>query len=299
MNGITVKLDELIALRSSSAYFQSLMKKKTRGLESGGYLSYFKGRGLDFSESRVYQAGDDIRTIDWRVTARTGNAHTKVFHAEQERPVFIVTDFTQSMFFGTRVCFKSVLAAKIAALFAWRCDDQGDKVGGIVYNNHEQVAFTPLAKQAGVLPLLKALSLFSHQHHHEHPHDLRRLLSSLACMAKAGSQIIFISDFQSMSEMHRPYLINLSQRYDILAIQVYDILEREPPKPNRYGLTNGYQRMLLNTANQRVYQAYMDSLKKNQTTIQEILKKSAIPCLEISTDEDWQASLLTFLMRRL
>ncbi len=98
---------------------------------AGNRQSRFRGRGIDFQESRNYQPGDDIRTMDWRVTARTGRPHTKVFQEERERPIIIVIDCNPSMFFGTRVAFKAVIAARLAALIAWAAIRNGDRIGAV------------------------------------------------------------------------------------------------------------------------------------------------------------------------
>ncbi len=124
---------------------------------AGGYLSGFKGRGMDFEEVRAYQPGDDVRLIDWRVTARTGKPFTKIFHEERERPVFIVVDLSATMFFGTKTAFKSVIAAKVAALIAWAAVKNGDRVGGIFYGGENCHELRPKSRNRGVLPFLKLL----------------------------------------------------------------------------------------------------------------------------------------------
>jgi len=118
----------------------------------------FGGRGIDFEETRIYQPGDDIRTMDWRVTARTGKPHTKVYREERERPTFFLVDYNPSMFFGSKVAFKSVIAAKTAAILAWAAAREGNRVGGLVFSGN-LLRTTPLkASSHGVLPLLKSLA---------------------------------------------------------------------------------------------------------------------------------------------
>lgn len=129
--GVTVQLDELIALRR---YAQRVHYKPTgSAIRAGNHLSKLRGRGMDFAEARNYQAGDEIRHMEWRVTARTGRPHVKLYQEERERPVVILSDFNPSMFFGTRLAFKSVIAARLAAMLAWTAIKQGDRVGGLFF----------------------------------------------------------------------------------------------------------------------------------------------------------------------
>ena len=124
---------------------------------SGNYLSAFKGRGMEFDEARPYQPGDDIRSIDWRVTARTGKTHTKLYREERERPVLLWVDYRRSMFFGTQNYFKSVLAAKTAALLAWSAAQHGDRLGGLIFSENIHQELRPQRGKAGTLHFIKKL----------------------------------------------------------------------------------------------------------------------------------------------
>ena len=129
--GAYVDVNELIALRFPVRQLKLSRRNRALNALAGPNKSNFRGRGIDFEEVRNYQAGDDIRTIDWRVTARTGAAHTKLFREERERPVLVVVDQRNSMFFGSQFCFKSVLAAQLGALVAWSALSDNDRVGGL------------------------------------------------------------------------------------------------------------------------------------------------------------------------
>ncbi|MFT6038708.1 MAG: hypothetical protein ACI9TP_001500, partial [Candidatus Azotimanducaceae bacterium] len=129
--GAYTDIRELIRLRHGSKEIDIVTSAKARHPLSGLLSSNFRGRGIDFAEVRTYEPGDDVRTIDWRVTARTGAPHTKLFQEEKERPVLILVDQSQPMFFGSRVAFKSVIAAEVGALLAWTALTRGDRVGGI------------------------------------------------------------------------------------------------------------------------------------------------------------------------
>ena len=154
---IHVSTQHLIQLRHAA---QSLPLKtaKVRALQTGQYYSPFRGRGMEFDEVRLYQPGDDVRTLDWRVTARTGKAHTKLFREERERAVYVWVDFRNPMFFATRGVFKSVMAAKIAALLSWSAHHQRDRVGGLLFSDDQHYELRPRGGKSSVLHLSQLLS---------------------------------------------------------------------------------------------------------------------------------------------
>ncbi|MGR8999333.1 MAG: DUF58 domain-containing protein, partial [Gammaproteobacteria bacterium] len=153
---ISISLKSLIDLAKPAASL-NLQHLSIRSRQSGGYVSRFKGRGMEFDETRLYQPGDDIRSIDWRVTARSGKTHTKMFREERERPVFISVDNRLAMHFATRGVFKSVLAAKLAGLLAWAADYHGDRIGGQLFSEHECREIKPQNGRHAVLRFLNAL----------------------------------------------------------------------------------------------------------------------------------------------
>ncbi|MFK5986850.1 MAG: DUF58 domain-containing protein [Pseudomonadota bacterium] len=250
INRLKVDLDELIALRFhspgldlSSSFSRS---KKAFSALSGGHLSPFKGRGLDFDEVRPYQAGDDIRNIDWNVTARTNKVHSKIFKEERERPVFIVADYRNSMHFATRGSLKSVQAARFAALSAWIAADHHNRVGGLVFTDKEQLELRPKAGYKGVLKLLRLLGQ-SHQPqilqqattNQQATHfDSNLLFQRLKKLIKPGSLIIFISDFNFINQKNIHLMQYLSRHSDMVASFIYDPLEVELPPPGQYAITS-------------------------------------------------------------
>ena len=155
--GAYAELNDLIALRFPARQLELGRRNRALSALAGPNKSNFRGRGIDFEEVRSYQPGDDIRTIDWRVTARTGSAHTKLFREERERPVLVVVDQRSSMFFGSSHCFKSVLAAQLASLLAWSALDAGDRVGGLVFNEAGHREIRPRRSRKTVLALLSQL----------------------------------------------------------------------------------------------------------------------------------------------
>lgn len=155
-HAIRPSLDDLIRLSHPAAGL-SLARPTVRALQSGQYLSAFKGRGMEFDETRPYAQGDDVRHLDWRVTARTGKPHTKLFREERERPVLLSVDYRASMRFATRGMFKSVMAARLAALVAWSALRHGDRIGGQIFSEAGRRELRPEHGQRAVLRWLEAL----------------------------------------------------------------------------------------------------------------------------------------------
>jgi uncharacterized protein (DUF58 family) len=174
---------------------------------AGAYLAKTKGRGMEFDEARHYQAGDDIRAIDWRVTARTGKTHTKLYREEKERPVFVLTDLSSSMQFGTQFLFKSVQAAHLSALIAWSARKRGDRIGGLVFNQHQHIECKPFTRQKAVLSLLNSMikvqqgAKLGAQTTNQEKITLGNACARLRRLAHPGSLIFILSEFSQLDEV--------------------------------------------------------------------------------------------------
>jgi uncharacterized protein (DUF58 family) len=150
-------LTELLALRGVARRLRLSSRRPARSMHTGAHRSIQRGRGLEFQEVRPYVAGDDPRSIDWRVTARRGRPHTKLFREERERPVWLLADLHAGMFFGTRKQLKSAVVLRAAALLAWTAAAGGDRVGAVVIGSSSSRIVPPRAREAGVLPVLATL----------------------------------------------------------------------------------------------------------------------------------------------
>ncbi|MET1219492.1 MAG: DUF58 domain-containing protein [Glaciecola sp.] len=195
---------------------------------SGGYVSKIKGRGMEFDEVRHYQAGDDIRSIDWRVTARTGKTHTKVYREERERPVYIVTDVGATMQFGSVLMLKSVLAGHLTSLLAWAAKQRGDRVGGLVFNDLAHREIKPTNRDSSILHLLsETCALQQAQPLAVEPErkPLGDALQRVRRLAKPGSLICIISDFHQLDETGYQDLVHLRKHNEIRCFAVSDPLE--------------------------------------------------------------------------
>ena len=151
-----IELAELIRLKPAGESLK-IGALRVRAIEAGGHLSRLKGRGVEFDESRPYQPGDDLRTMDWKVTARTGKPHTKVFREERDRPVILWLDLRRPMLFATKGVFKAVRAAQTAALVAWSAVANGDRLGGLIFSDREHVELRPRLGRRAALRMLRVI----------------------------------------------------------------------------------------------------------------------------------------------
>lgn len=285
-NGVTTELKELIALRR---YAQVGHSSEGRALHAGGHLSRLRGRGMDFSEVRNYQAGDEIRHMEWRVTARTGRPHVKLYQEERERPVIILTDFNPSMYFGTRLAFKSVIAARLAAILAWTVVKQGDRVGGLLFSASTHNEFTPRGRASGVLPFLAALCDYTCQLP-ECTSLINRSLSyalqRVRRVIRPGSILVLISDFYNMDKESERHLHRLRSHNDVLAYHLCDPLELAPPMPQEYAITNGNQELILDMTADVVCAAYGNYCEQRITTLQAQLRRLQIQYVQVTAAND-------------
>ena len=287
MDGISVTLSELIALQR---HVQNVRYPPDGyALRPGQHRSKLRGRGIDFSEARNYQAGDEIRHMEWRVTARTGRPHVKVYHEERERPVVILVDFNPSMYFGTKIAFKSVIAARLAAIIAWTAAKQGDRVGGFLFSETHHHEFIPRSRQAGVLPILSKLVKYTEQYDRTNSSGSRELshaLLRIRRVAKPGSIIVLISDFYNIDEDTERHLTNLRSHNDILAYHVCDQLELSPPPPNQYAITDGSKDLLLDTTLDSVRFGYQFHFEQKISLLQSKLRRLQIQGIQVTSDMD-------------
>ncbi len=224
---ITISVDELVRLKADARGFSFLPKQPVHSLLSGRHASRLRGRGLAFEEIRGYVQGDDVRTIDWKVTARLRSPHVRVYTEERERPVLLVVDQRQPMFFGSRRAMKSVTAAELAGLAAWRTLDSGDRVGGIVFNEEEKVILRPQRSQHRVMQLLHELARFNERLAGEPlggEGTLNAALESALNVARHDFLVVLISDLDGADDRTRELATRIAAHNDMLVVAVYDPL---------------------------------------------------------------------------
>ncbi len=254
---------------------------------AGTYLAKSKGRGMEFDEVRHYQNGDDVRTIDWRVTARTGKVHTKLFREEKERPVFILTDLGDSMRFGSRLLFKSVQASHLAALIAWHVKQRGDKLGGLVFSNTQHIELKPQSRSHGVLRYFHALTEVHQQHSGNRGLTLDLALSQLRRLVRPGSLVYILSDFAAFSEAGLRHIRAIRQHNEVTCCPITDPLELALPA-NSSGLaavTDGRQTGYIELGSRSIQQRYNSAQQQQQARLKQHISQLGCKWLPVSAAE--------------
>jgi len=289
-NGVELSLAELLQYQTKCALINLTAKKNIHGKQSGNYLSRSKGRGMEFDEVRHYQIGDDTRAIDWRVTARTGKTHTKLFREEIERPVLIATDLSNTMRFGSKLLFKSVQAAHLAALVAWHAKSRGDRIGGLVFSNRAHIELKPRSRKTGVLHYLHALTQLNNNKKSESVTAQTNTIADFAdhCarlrqLAKPGSLVYLITDGQALlnnanQEKQQQdalrHLMRVAQHCELVVCLISDPLEISLPETSiklTATLTDGINRQQLTLGDKKTAMNY-----QRQAALQNEEKQQAL-----------------------
>ncbi len=231
---VFTSLDELRRMAKYARLFQfSSRPKKVNSILGGKHASRLRGRGLDFEEVRNYVKGDDIRHIDWKVTARTRETHTRVFTEEKERPVLIVVDQSKSMFFGSQRRTKSVVAAELAALVAFKILKSGDRVGGMVFADQGIDYVLPRRDRKNILKFLENIVNRNHQLRDSQPVKFEEALNNatqrIMNIVTHDYLVVIISDFHRYSEKTIKSIAILAQHNDVILAKIMDPLERDVP----------------------------------------------------------------------
>jgi len=289
-NSATVSLEQLINLRHYIRHSGQPSHYSKQSKLSGGYRSRIKGRGMDFDEVRVYQPGDDIRNIDWRVTARTSKTHTKVFREEKERPVIIVLDQSPSMYFGSKTTFKSVLACEIASLLAWQGLSHNDKIGGIVFNHLSHQEIKPKRNKHAVLQMLKSAATYNNllaDHNKDLPseYSLEMALQQLQRIAKPGSAVFVISDFIHYSDECEKILQLTARHTQVHGIKITDPMEKLLPTRGVLTFTDGEKTLQLDTQNRGRLKQYMQHYERRLGKLRHSLNQASIRFSLVSTSD--------------
>lgn len=277
---------------------------RVNSLQTGAYVSHFRGRGMEFDESRPYQPGDDPRSIDWRVTARSTTAYTKLFREERERPVLVVTDLRSNMHFATRGCFKSVNASRAAALIAWAAHHRGDRLGGIIFGDTTHLELKPrLGRQAALRYLHQ---LVGHRDWESREHDpnsdseapLAQAMSSLRRVARPGSLVVILSDFLGFARAAQSYLSSVARHNEVLALFLNDPLERQLPPPGRYRLVSRDNELAIDTYAQAARKDYRDAFETRRLQLETFCQRYGVHLMPLSTEDDPITTLQTALGKR-
>jgi uncharacterized protein (DUF58 family) len=284
-----VTLKQLLELQGHAGKLDLTRQQPARAHLAGNHPSRFRGRGMDYQESRNYQPGDDIRNMDWRVTARVGRPHTKLFQEERERPVIFLIDLGPSLFFATRGALKSVVAVRAATLLAWAAAAQGDRIGALLFNggHHE---LKPRSRHRGVLQLIHAIVEQSDPLKglaaDPHSNGLSDAMIRLRRIVRPGSLVFCISDFLTLDEGTADELLRLRQHSDVVGLQITDPIEVNTPPPGRYGISDGVQAGVLDTGSGEGRRHYREFFQARQQRLQQLTGQRGIPLVQLSTADN-------------
>ncbi len=300
---VSVTQAELIRL-GGPARVIALDVLRVRSLQTGAYVSHFKGRGMEFDESRPYQPGDDPRNIDWRVTARSSEAYTKLFREERERPVLIVTDLRSNMHFATQGCFKSVSAARAAAMLAWAAHHRGDRLGGIVFGDTRHRELRPRLGRQSALRYIHEIVTHpdwtpsNGQPASDEEPSLTAAIAALRRVTHPGSLVIVVSDFVGLSRSAQAHLTGVARHNEVLAIFLSDPLERRLPPPGHYRLVSGEEEMAIDTFARGARSDYRHLFEHRLEDMESLCQRYGIHLLHLSTEDDPISKLQQALGRR-
>ena len=288
--GVYASLEELVRIRYRARDFSFKPQQPVTSILSGRYASRLRGRGLNFEELRRYHEGDDIRTIDWHVTARTRTPYVRVYTEEKDRGVLLVVDQRLNMFFGTRHRLKSVTAAELAALGAWRALDVGDRVGMVAFNDDALMELRPQRSEQNVMSILNGVLEMNHALHAAStvtpaPDMLNRALEKAMRLAKHDVLVVIISDFFGVDEQTSKLAARISAHNDMLGILVHDPMRVDPPA-GRLRVSDGQNQLDMDLDERRLRERLVTDYREEQERITHFLRRLSAPLLMISNEGD-------------
>lgn len=286
--GVYADLDALVRLQFQARGFSFLPRQPIHSLLAGRHASRLRGRGLNFEEIRRYLPGDDIRNMDWHITARTRKPHVRVYTEERDRPVLLVVDQRLSMFFGSQRAMKSVVAAEATALAAWRTLHVGDRVAALVFDDNDVVEIAPHRSQGQVMRILASVVEKNHALRVDAPRQpgpamLNRVLERAVRLAKHDYLVCLIGDGAGTDAETARLVTLLGSHNDVLLIFVYDPLETQLPDAGRLVVAEGELQLEVNTSDRGLRQRYNAEFEQRLARIRELSRQREIPVLPLST----------------
>ena len=294
-------LTEMVRLRYGARELSGFPKIQARQMLAGGHKSSFRGRGMEFDESRPYQPGDDPRSIDWRVTARSTTAYTKLFREERERPVLVVVDLRSNMHFATRGCFKSVNAARAAALIAWAAHHRGDRLGGLIFGDASHCELKPRLGRRATLRFVHQLATHKDWQNRGVPEgseSLTQALSALRRVARPGSLVVVVSDFIGFNRAAQSYLSSVARHNEVLAVFMNDPMEKKLPPPGRYRIVSPEEELAIDTYAAAARHDYESDFAERSHDLEAFCHRYGVHLMPMSTNDDPVATLQAALGRR-
>ena len=296
---VFVSLQNLLKMEHVASGFSFLAKKqKVRSILGGKHASKLRGRGLDFEEVRNYVAGDDIRNIDWKVTARTQKTHSRVFSEEKEKPALILVDQSKSMFFGSQRRTKSVVAAELAALAAFRIQKEGDRVGGVVFADDGLDIVFPKRDKRNILRFLEKIVARNRnlQNTQAVNFDIaqKEVFQKIRNIVTHDFLVIVISDFHRYSPNVIKNLTYISQHNDVVLFKVYDPMEREITK-TKIIAGDTKKQVVVDGSKKDIKEKFEKGFDEDYRNFEAQMKKRRIPLILTDTIRDVDEQLKEIL----
>ena len=300
MPGVYIDLDDLIALEYRGRKVSFLPRQPVHSLLSGRFASRMRGRGLNFEEIRDYRSGDDVRSIDWKVTARLQKPHVRVFNEERDRQALLVVDQRLSMFFGSRLAMKSVTAAEAAAIGAWRVLGVGDRVGAIVFNDRDLVEIKARRSRATVLQILNAVvaqnrALGVGRGLASAPSMLNTALEHATRRALHDAAVIVISDFDGADDATRKMIGAMTRHNNVVALLVHDPLQSDLPASASMTVTDGELQIELEVGRASVRRSLEQATEARLKGVFAWTRELGVPVLPLSAAEETAPQLRRLL----
>lgn len=288
---IYADINELTRLQFQARGFSFSPRQPVNSALSGKNASKLRGRGLNFEELRHYRPGDDIRSMDWKVTRRTGKPHIKVYTEERERNVYLVISQTNSMFFGSTHKMKSVIAAEISALISWQITQSGDRIGAIIYNDSDVKVIPAKRGKQHVVNVLTELVKKNRQlkvgdkPHSKEPITINNALKKLNQIAGHDALIIVIGDGNGWNDLSIDYAKKLRQHNEMVAVHVYDQLEMNLPEMTSMVVSDGEYQIQFSSDNKSTQQKYTEQTEAQISSFVTSAKRNRIPLIMVNTTE--------------
>ena len=296
------RLDNLLELRHQAHTLGLASHHLVNSSFSGLYASVFRGQGLNFEEVREYSEGDDIRNMDWKVTARTGDPHLKVFREERERSVMLCVDTGPHMEFGTRSTFKSVQAARAAALLGWAANGLHDRVGGVLFGGRDSQNnyFRPTKDRRALWQLLKSLTTADGNADESPPELLSEVLQQAAKGIGTGGLVFVIADFNRELKGLGKGLGQLRQHHSVVLVPVDDPADRELPNMGDILFRSADGELLsVDTADKTGRETYRRAWEQRRDQLTQLANGSGCAMIPLLTNQDVHTSLMKGLERRM
>jgi len=290
-SSIYVDLNDLRRLKYLAKGFSFTPNQPANSALSGKNVSKLRGRGLNFEELRHYRPGDDIRSMDWKVTQRTGKPHIKVFTEERERNVFLAIDQRMTMFFGSSNKMKSVIAAELSALIAWQISDSGDRIGAVIYNDKQTKVIPAKRGKQHVVNLLSEVLKKNHElsidsssnQQNDDSESYNKMLATVNKVSSHNGLIILIGDGHGFNDNSTDYIKQLRQHNEVIACHISDPLELKLPKMSQMIVSDGKQQIQFSSEKKQVQQKYEAVIARQLESYVKAAKKYRIPLIEIDT----------------